>query len=54
MMKQKLILLVNLGSPEQLSVGAIRKFLRSFYLINALLAYRAYCGILFYTELSYR
>lgn len=30
MMKQKLILLVNLGSPEQLSVGAIRKFLRSF------------------------
>ena len=29
-MGQKLVLLVNLGSPEQLSVAAIRKFLRSF------------------------
>lgn len=29
-MSQRLVLLVNLGSPEQLSVGAIRKFLRLF------------------------
>ncbi len=38
------VLLTNLGSPAAPTTGAVRKYLREFYLIPELLKYRALFG----------